>query len=64
MATPSETTVVATLYRSTMGREKAIMPMKCIDQMPMPIATAPPTRQNQTCSGLAAATRAASDSAV
>ncbi len=64
MATPSETKVVVTLYRSTMGSEKAIMPMKCIDQMPMPMAIAPPTRQNQTCTGLAFATRAASDSAV
>ena len=63
MATASETKVSAMSYRSAMGREKAIMPMKCIDQMPVPMAIAPPATQMRTWLGSAAATRAASDNA-
>ena len=64
MATPSDTKVVVMLYRRVMGSDMAIMPMKCMDQMPTPMATAPPISQNRTCRALEAATRAASDSAV
>ena len=47
-----------------MGSDMAIMPMKCMDQMPMPIAMAPPISQMRCNSARAAATRAASESAV
>jgi len=41
-AAARESSVRVTSYRSAMGNVNAIMPMKCIDQMPMPIASAPP----------------------
>ena len=63
MATASETKVSAMSYRSAMGSEMAIMPMKCMDQMPVPMAMAPPATQMRTWLGSAAATRAASDNA-
>ena len=40
------------------------MPMKCIDQMPMPIAAAPPSNHQRPDEGPASATRAASFRAV
>ena len=40
------------------------MPMKCIDQMPVPMATAPPTSQSCADDPFARATLAASRSAV
>ncbi len=40
------------------------MPMKCIDQMPMPMATAPPSSHRRPPPRPASATRAASLSAV
>src|SRR3954468_2037088 len=42
MAIASDARVVPTSYDSEIGRENASMPTKCIDQMPQPIATAPP----------------------
>ena len=41
IAIASDTRVVGTLYASGIGNEKASMPMKCMDQMPTPMATAP-----------------------
>ncbi len=45
MAIASEAAVIVMSYDRGMGREKASMPMKCIDQMPHPMATAPPSTQ-------------------
>src|SRR3569833_4463624 len=46
MAMSSDATVVGMSYARAMGSEKASMPMKCIDQMPLPIASAPPMSHN------------------
>src|SRR5882724_8985166 len=37
-----ERNVNSLVYPSTMGNEKASMPTKCMDQMPVPIAIEPP----------------------
>jgi hypothetical protein len=42
-----------------MGAENAIMPMKCIDQMPMPMDTDPNASQGQLEEPCDSATRAA-----
>ncbi len=42
-----------------MGSENASMPMKCIDQMPLPIAMAPPACHRRAEAVLAAASRIA-----
>ncbi len=42
MAIASEPRVIAMLYDKGIGKDRASMPMKCIDQMPQPMATAPP----------------------
>ena len=47
MAMSSEARVVGMSYARAMGSEKASMPMKCIDQMPLPIASAPPMSHNR-----------------
>src|SRR5580692_4882856 len=43
MAMTREAIVRPRSYVRGIGSEKASMPMKCIDQMPQPIASAPPT---------------------
>ncbi len=45
MATASEATVVCKSYDIAIGSLNASMPTKCIDQMPVPIAMAPPASQ-------------------
>src|SRR4051812_1799463 len=47
MAMSSEARVVGMSYARAIGSEKASMPMKCIDQMPLPIASAPPMSHNR-----------------
>jgi hypothetical protein len=42
MAMNSEATVVGMSYARAIGSDKASMPMKCIDQIPLPVASAPP----------------------
>ena len=71
MATPEVTiaiardkSVVGTSYRRGIGNEKASMPMKCMDQMPIPIANAPPRSHHRLTERSAAATWAASFNAV
>jgi hypothetical protein len=64
MAMNSEAMVVGMSYARAMGSEKASMPMKCIDQIPLPIASAPPTSQSRDNVPCARATRAESRSAV
>src|SRR6185312_104790 len=56
--------LMSRLYRSGMATEKASMPMKCIDQMPMPIEAAPPSNQSSPARRSAPATRSVSRSAV
>src|SRR5882724_12761340 len=46
IATASEARVVPVSYESAIGKERASMPTKCIDQMPQPIDTAPPASQS------------------
>src|ERR1700732_4938046 len=43
--------VIGTSYDTVIGMRNESMPMKCIDQMPDPMAAAPPN--NQSGSGLA-----------
>src|SRR6185312_10828587 len=64
MAITSEVRVIGMLYASGMGSEKASMPMKCMDQMPEPIATAPPTAQMRAAGPFERATRDARLNAV
>src|SRR6185437_1806064 len=56
--------LISMLYRSGIATEKASMPMKCIDQMPMPIEAAPPSSQSIPARRSAPATRSVSLSAV
>ena len=56
--------VLATSYASEMGSENASMPMKCIDQIPPPIAIAPPPSQRRADERFAFDTRTARTSAV
>jgi len=64
MAMARETSVIATLYERAIGSEKASMPMKCIDQMPQPMATAPPPSQSRPDDPVIRATREDNRSAV
>ncbi len=57
MEMASETSVMPMSYDSGTGSEKASMPMKCIDQMPQPMAAAPPTIHNLGEEPFARATR-------
>jgi hypothetical protein len=47
IAMSSEARVVGMSYARAMGSEEASMRMKCIDQMPVPMATAPPESQRR-----------------
>ena len=47
IAMSSEARVVGMSYARAMGSEEASMPMKYIDQMPVPMATAPPESQRR-----------------
>src|SRR6185437_13228816 len=64
MAISSEVTVMGMLYASGIGSEKASIPMKCMDQMPEPMATAPPMAQRRAAGPFERATRDARFSAV
>ena len=64
MAMNSEVTVVGMSYASAIGSEKASMPTKCIDQMPLPMAKAPPPSQSLDGTPSLRATRAERLSAV
>src|ERR1700722_14688858 len=65
MAITREATVRPRSYVRGIGSENANMPMKCIDQMPQPIASAPPTTHIPVLADvLARATRADRLSAV
>ena len=64
MAIASEANVIEMEYLSGVPTEKASMPMKCIDQTPVPIATAPPSSQLRPTVPRDSATRAASLSTV
>jgi hypothetical protein len=54
----SEAIVVGMLYARAIGSEKASMPMKCIDQTPLPIASAPPMSHSLDGTPFERATRA------
>src|SRR4030081_655696 len=60
----SEAMVGVRSYESGMGRDKASIPMKCIDQMPVPIDMAPPASHSCAEEPVARATRAARRRAV
>src|SRR5258708_106248 len=45
IAVSSDNKVVGTSYETGNGKRKPSMPMKCIDQMPVPIEIAPPASQ-------------------
>ena len=64
IAIPSDVTVMGRLYVSRIGRESASMPMKCIDQIPTPMTTAPPVIQAIAAVPRAFATRDARLNAV
>ncbi len=64
IAITSEAIVLGTSYARGMGSENASMPMKCIDQIPPPIATAPPPSQRRADERFAFDTRTARLSAV
>src|ERR1700678_4003264 len=64
IAMNSEVTVVGKSYESAIGSEKASMPIKCIDQMPQPIASEPPLSQSFDGTPSLRATRAERLSAV
>ncbi|MNJ49159.1 hypothetical protein D3C77_443770 [compost metagenome] len=51
-------------YPNEIGRLKASMPMKCIDQIPKPMANAPPLIHRYTARPLAVAMRPVRSSAV
>src|SRR6476646_7498570 len=59
-----EPSVMAMSYDMAMGSRNASMPMKCIDQMPMPIAKAPPSSQETAAAPEEAMMRDARSSAV
>ncbi len=64
IAMNSEVIVVGMSYARAIGSEKASMPMKCIDQMPQPMASAPPLSQSLDGTPSLRATRAERLSAV
>src|ERR1700761_6850019 len=64
IAIASDRAVIHGAYPMGTGRLKASMPMKCIDQMPMPIATDPPTSHHLDAFPWASVTRPAISSAV
>ncbi len=57
MAITSDAMVIVMSYESGIGSEKASMPMKCIDQIPQPMAAPPPRTQMRAEWPLARATR-------
>src|SRR5690348_1639553 len=60
MANAIDTKVMRALYGTGIGRLNASMPTKCIDQMPTPMATAPPSSHSLCADPLPeAATRVA-----
>src|SRR5688572_16203924 len=63
-AISSESSVIGRSNAIGMGSSNASMPMKCMDQMPAPMAKAPQTSQYQERFSLADATRPARSSAV
>src|SRR5258708_38874575 len=52
-----DSSVVSTSYAMGIGRLNASMPMKCMDQMPMPMAKAPPSSQEAAAAPVEAAMR-------
>ncbi len=59
-----EAMVIPMSYAIGTGRLKASMPMKCIDQMPIPMANAPPRSQDTAAAPVDAVMREARSSAV
>jgi hypothetical protein len=55
----SESNTVGQSYSTGMGKLKASIPVKCIDQTPIPIAMAPPVSQTDRVQPLATVIRAA-----
>jgi hypothetical protein len=64
IAMNSEVTVVGMSYARAMGSEKASMPMKCIDQIPLPMASAPPSSHSRDSAPRVRTTRTESPRAV
>src|SRR5579862_7445872 len=64
IATSKELSVIAMSYVRGMGRENASMPMKCMAQMPVPMAREPPDSHSHEREPGARATRADRRSAV
>ena len=64
IATTTESSTRERPYRIGIGRWKASMPMKCMLQMPTPMATEPPASHAKRSAPRAAVILAASSSAV